>query len=490
MNYASLVILFFLLQSAGLFSQENSLKTIDAYLERAQDAKSNNDDLAFLKYSKKANQLALRSRNSERIARSYYYMAFALYLLEIRKESLMYIQKAMQQPFVKDDKALQTRLYELKGMNYIALNLYDNALEENNRIINLIKPSESNAELVETLSSAYSSKGILYHLKTDELDSVRKYSKLEIDLLESNPEGSVFQSLSQAYLNKASLLGLSKQNDSALFYIKKAFTIRQKYEPELISYDLNFALAEYYYNIYDNKKALEYYLKGFNEIKKLGIKDYSYSDVYKNISELYGLLGDPDKEKEFLKLYVNETERIQKQHKDNTHYALKIINEEKEQELSLFKNRIYMILAGLMLAAALLLFFLSGKRKKEKKLLQQKQDMILIKEEENQQLQQKVNDSFNDVIQLAKTNSPEFWARFQEVYPYFRNRMLAVNPDLKQTELILCAYIYLGFTAKDIADYTFKALKTIKNNKYNLRKRLDIPTKDDLVIWIRNQVDA
>lgn len=97
-------------------------------------------------------------------------------------------------------------------------------------------------------------------------------------------------------------------------------------------------------------------------------------------------------------------------------------------------------------------------------------------------LKQKSNETFDTLIRLAKNNSPEFWAYFQENNPDFSRKLLEICQNLKTIELILCAYIYLGFNTKDIAEYTFKAVQTIKNNKYNLRKKLSITTKDDMVI--------
>jgi hypothetical protein len=90
---------------------------------------------------------------------------------------------------------------------------------------------------------------------------------------------------------------------------------------------------------------------------------------------------------------------------------------------------------------------------------------------------------------MVKDNSPHFWGRFQEIYPDFCTKMLDVNSNLKVSELTFCAYIYLGFSTKEIAEYTFKANKTIENNRYNLRKRLGLNPEEDLMIQIRKYID-
>lgn len=119
-------------------------------------------------------------------------------------------------------------------------------------------------------------------------------------------------------------------------------------------------------------------------------------------------------------------------------------------------------------------------------MIRQKETVLLKAEQEASTLSMKVEDALNEVLEAAKKNLPEFWPLFQKLYPDFSKKILSANPDIKTSELILCAYAFLGFTTKDIAVYTFKAIQTVKNNKHNLRKRLYIPPKQDLNIWLRD----
>ncbi|MDR6462668.1 hypothetical protein [Chryseobacterium sediminis] len=111
------------------------------------------------------------------------------------------------------------------------------------------------------------------------------------------------------------------------------------------------------------------------------------------------------------------------------------------------------------------------------------------KEKTGESIEKSKHQAFDEIIQLAKDNRPEFWAHFQEQYPDFRKKILKLNSNLKVSELIFCAYIFLGFTTKDIAKYTFKAVQTIKNNKNNLRKRLNVPTQHDTTLWLRKKLE-
>lgn len=133
------------------------------------------------------------------------------------------------------------------------------------------------------------------------------------------------------------------------------------------------------------------------------------------------------------------------------------------------------------------------KRKKisileKEKVILKKEEVILKKEEETKELKQKVNESFVELVQLAKENSPQFWIRFQEVYPTFLSKMLDINPKFTTAELILSAYIYIGASSKEIASYTYRSLKTIENTRYSLRKKLLIAPDENLSMWLRNYI--
>lgn len=96
------------------------------------------------------------------------------------------------------------------------------------------------------------------------------------------------------------------------------------------------------------------------------------------------------------------------------------------------------------------------------------------------------NISFEEVVALASQNHATFYALFQERYPRLHRKLLDAANDLKLSELTLCAYIYLDFSAKDISQHTFRSVRTIQTRKSNLRKRLSIPSSDDIYVWMKN----
>ncbi|ROI04794.1 hypothetical protein EGI16_09050 [Chryseobacterium sp. G0240] len=119
-------------------------------------------------------------------------------------------------------------------------------------------------------------------------------------------------------------------------------------------------------------------------------------------------------------------------------------------------------------------------------LLQKSTDDLMAKERMINALQQKVNGSMTQLIQMVESNSPHFWCHFQVIFPDFTGKMLKINPNLKTSELTLSAYLYLGLTTKEISQHTFKSVKTIENNRHNLRKKINVASEKDLSVLYQN----
>ncbi|WP_415327283.1 helix-turn-helix transcriptional regulator [Chryseobacterium sp. MMS23-Vi53] len=92
----------------------------------------------------------------------------------------------------------------------------------------------------------------------------------------------------------------------------------------------------------------------------------------------------------------------------------------------------------------------------------------------------------DEVMTLAKENSPRLLNKFRLVYPDFFNKLSAIQPNLKNSELIFCIYLKLNLTTKEIATYTFVTPKAIQNRKNRLRKKLNIPSELDIYKWFND----
>lgn len=107
------------------------------------------------------------------------------------------------------------------------------------------------------------------------------------------------------------------------------------------------------------------------------------------------------------------------------------------------------------------------------------------KKTEKAEYHQISNDDLEEIFHLAKINDPSFLAKFKVVYPEFFQKIILLYPDILNSELLFCAYIKLNFSSKEIANYTFVTPKSVQVRKSRLRKKLNIPSHEDLYIWVK-----
>ncbi|WP_312395014.1 hypothetical protein [Chryseobacterium sp.] len=211
------------------------------------------------------------------------------------------------------------------------------------------------------------------------------------------------------------------------------------------------------------------------------------------------MLNDQEKAEKYRTIFEERNSEDNELKKKNIEYVVSSIVKDKENELNNIQRKRYIwISLSILLILTPLLFIYRILRKKikqkEEKIsevtttLEQKEKVIFEKNIETKELKLKVNDTYNELIEFAKNNDPTFYFRFQEIYPEFHNTLLKHFPGLRNTELILCAYTFLGFSIKDIAEYTFKSVNTIRNRKQNLRKKFEVPTDQDMGIWLKNLI--
>ena len=218
-------------------------------------------------------------------------------------------------------------------------------------------------------------------------------------------------------------------------------------------------------------------------------------DLYRSIGEVYNKTENYKEGKYYLERYVTIKDSIETaQKKEGDFIISELMKAEKEQQENLRKEDLEKaaLIIGIISVLLLILFYYFKKSRdknkqiiiKSKELLQRKVEIISQKEQETQDLQQKVNESFDEIVQLAKTNSPEFLTRFQEVYPNFIEKLKEISPEISSDDLRFCALLKLNFSTKDIAEYTFVTVRTVQTRKSRLRKKFNIPSDDDIYLWI------
>ncbi|MFP3593177.1 hypothetical protein [Chryseobacterium sp. SIMBA_038] len=486
-----------LLISSLMLCQKKKFQEIDKLLKAAEKSNTEYRDLETFEYSKKAIILSQEAGDSKRLANSYYTMALSLANLELLKQSLVYIQKAYAQKSTAQDTLLLSKLKELKFYDYNSLGLKSEGTKELFEAKELIK-TQKDTESAKLLARIYGEIGNNYYYQ-DNIDSAFVYYKLKFDQLKKLPEKDIYKNKAYLYYYMGKSYLKKKNTDSVLHYIQKSIELKQKYKYPLLFADYTLQ-GDYYFEEKKYHKALDFYLKSLQNINEHRIHRTSTPEIYKKISETYRMLGEQTKYKEYEKIFSDKESKMLIERNKNTEYALNIILKDKADEYDKAQEKNYIFISVVIVSLLIFFFFLYKLLNKNIKLkenmisevtstLQNKEEIITQKDHETKQLQQKVNDSYQEVIELAKNNDPSFYFRFQEVYPEFQKKLLEISPGLRTTELILCAYTFLGFTIKDIADYTFKSVNTVRNRKQNLRKKFNLQTEEDLGVWLRNLID-
>lgn len=148
--------------------------------------------------------------------------------------------------------------------------------------------------------------------------------------------------------------------------------------------------------------------------------------------------------------------------------------EERKDELLM----IVAINASVSLLIFLVLFYLLQQKRTKKP---------ETEESENPKQMPPESDSlYVEMVELSKTDRVRFLLRFQEVYSDFMSNFTKKHPNLTTTELTLCAMIFLGFTSKEIAQYTFIAHTSVQKRKNRLRKKLKVDPYTNLYLYIKS----
>ena len=486
-HQVKLLSMLLLVISVFSFAQKSKEEEIDAEIEKANKLYMHSKVKELLLISKNILARSEKLKYEKGLVYGNFYIGGALFDIGQFKESIKYIHKSqMYTDYLKTDPMQNSRNHGALGDNFLALDLYSLSYQNFKKSIDDINETKDKTDvLLATQGVNYAMLAEAYEIAGKQ-DSAYHYFNKAKKILGNLDFEDIFIEKSDCYIRIGDYFLNTKQGDSALFYYEKALSVldgkKQPYQTSAL-----IGLGNFYNQQNKVEEAINYYSKAI-EITK----EHSYSDLiyaYKGLEEVYEKQGDFRNARVYNALFNKTNDSIENAKKiDRDFVVSEVMRLEKDAEVKRNHARIMKvsIIVGICIVLAVMVLFYYIKRK-GKELINERETIIHQKEEEKHELKLRVNESFEEVIQLAKTNSPEFLGRFQEVYPEFTSRLLSINSELKPSELILSAYIYLGFTTKDIADYTFKAVKTIKNNKYNLRKRLEIPTKDDFTIWMRNE---
>jgi DNA-binding CsgD family transcriptional regulator len=468
----SIFVLHFVLGIQGYSQQKNYTQIDMDQLIRVADSLYEKDKLEQAKIA--YDQIVKGSmalKYSKGLAFGYHGLSKISWFEGKVDESTQFLILANQEVYTQSDPHLKSRIYFSMGLNLHTILMFNDALKYYKLSMNLadqIKDPKLRNEM-RNYSILHMGDIMDYTGKTD---SAIYYYQNALKHPDSDLETKIVASLgiSELYFKMEKIDSVNKYNN-----LMKSFL---PFVPHSQHYD-------YYMKEMDGKFEL---LKG-NYEKALSIfhliqkKDFqlrqSHIDTYKYMAESFKRLGVQDSSAYYLEKFLAASAEIEERNKqtifNNKKVPMMMYAEEKKSIKSKHTARIAMIFAASLLIIIPSIYLLVKQKKK-----------LSANQNETQVLKKQLNVSFEEIIDLAKSNSPNFLPRFLEVYPDFHRRLMEIEPSLTSSELLLAAYLKLDFSTKEIADYNFVSVRTVQNRRYRLRKKLNLDAKIDLNYWLQN----
>lgn len=471
---------FFIVLSVNLKSNDiydKDVATVDSLLTLAHH-ESTTQPLRSLYYATEALSSSNQLDYSLGKARACFYIAQAMNYYGDSEKSLTYLSlMEKEKDYYKDNYFFLSEVSRIKGDAYGDLDMPLASKKEFLKGLAFSDKIKENQKRECCLSLAYEKLSFAYE-KTASYDTAFNYLNKNAELLKHMDEKSVFINKINMYTMFGMCFACKGKYDSARCYYDSALHIAEKYR-----YPYTSGVYLHYGDMLRTKgnlrKALDFYYKSLKSQQQSEIESKT-PDAYERISTVYKKMGVHDSVDYYNSLKYKTDSVIFKKKSDAYGIATRLLTkQEREDEYhSENKKQLYTILAlTFMLIVSTLFWFTWGKKKRS---------TMTKMNDEMEVLKINTNESFEQVIELAKNNEPNFLTRFCEVYPLFVENIYKKYPDLLASELDFCALIFLNFSSKEIAEYRFSTHRSVQTRKNRLRKRLDITSDVDLYVYLKS----
>jgi tetratricopeptide (TPR) repeat protein len=356
-----------------------------------------------------------------------------------------------------NDNFLYARLYHEYGQMNFVTGLTNTALSYNAKAIYYGKKLKEKGWLL----------GNMYEQRADFLLSSDKDSALIYYHKGLNVDPSA---LNSAQLGRYHLLQ-TKNMDSATLYTSKALSLLKDSESGTVRQGVVYSFyADLLAEKKEYEKALEFYKKAADilvntkRINKL-------PELYQQIAVTYEKVSN----KEMADQYSLKAKQLDKALKQSGNEAIDLSLSDVVKQKS--KDNINLMVIGASIFTLGIFAFLYLKRRKHK---EENKDFQIPDAETSQKKEKISKEDFAELLDLARKNDLKFLKRFEEINPSLFQNVLKISPQLTKSELSLCAMIWLGFSSKDIADFTFIQHRSVQTKKGRLRKKLNVSSDRDL----------
>lgn len=377
-----------------------------------------------------------------------------------------YLVRAKVEPYAQGNPKILGKIYFYEALNLHSIGLLDQAIERYHEGLKMLETIKEDQNNIDEMLIAYNNIGDAYQLLSEK-DSALYYYKYAFyaSSKDFNSKFTSAASIADLYIDYGLL-------DSAKNYLSFTDFYAQHLDTNYAQSIAHEIKGKYYQAIGQFDEAIALYTTSIeinDQLKR------PRAQLLKFLSEAYRKNGDEKAANEYLKKYVEVKDSLESISLANMKALPTLMdNVQNESKTSQTSHKWYYITAILLILTAAYLYikYLKIKRRKGK--------------QENIQLKKKLNNAFEEVVELAESNSPNFLARFIEVYPELYNQLITEYPDLTTADIKVCALLKLDYSTKEIAEITFSSLRTVQNRMYKLRKKLKLNSDEKLDRWIQN----
>jgi len=472
----SLYCLLFL--SFKSFSQNFSATEIDSMLTIVE--KLDKKDYSY------GVTLSLKAYDDSKKIDYKYGMLYSLLLVSREQYELNKFEDALKNAseaenisfFLKDDKSHSDAL-RLKGISLIRLqkNLQGRR-ELDKALISAMKLNDAQTKM--------SRLGVIYNdiaFSIDEnggnLDSVtyfygkgyREFERMALNNLLKN------KMLSLACSNVGSGFLRSRQLDSAQFYLDRAQQLANAVDHKIVIATTANDLGSLYYLKKNYDASLSHFKKGISVAQEIE-NPHVLKSLYLGISKTYKKIDDGINSGEYLNKYIVISDSLEKSG-DLEYSDKQILEKERIIANPKIANRSTFFVLFLSIMVCLLAYFVLSKIVKKKEIKPKPEEIVIL----NVQVDEH---HLRRLAFLASENDPSFLGLFKDTYPVFFKKLNEISPGLIAGEQNICALLKLDLTTKQIAQYTNSTVRAVEAKKYRIRKKLNIPSEEDINIWMMN----
>ncbi len=308
-----------------------------------------------------------------------------------------------------------------------------------------------------------------YYWSQDDLHNQLKYALLGGEEIKKLPdEKQREKELCHHYSNISTTYSELNLMDSAKVYAELSLSIyKAEYNRNDVRASNLWVLGKVAKHEKEYQKALSYFHKA-EEIE--GYKNHINLELlYDHIIDTYQQLQYEDS----VKIYQIKRDSLKLAVSENQKKSLTTLLNEKEES-----NPIYKYVFGIVLAVMGFFTFLVVRKNR-----------ILARQEKvSREYLEKISENpsgedYSKLLKALKEKDPAFMFYFEETFPDFSAKLLQINPKISASDIEFCALLKIKIPTKDIAKYKYFELQTVRNKKYLIRKKLNVPKESDIYQW-------